>query len=157
VAAATSTGAAWNEGSCSGSIRASQKPGMDESKIQGPEHILGGLDLRLGEDHGFLPRCNSASASTMSMGGVVPISTRDFVLRSDSWAEIERLLLHLQRRNSVRDGPNRRCGHPGRHRHGLTRSASSELSRSFRPTSSCCRLASMPKLRASGWALVKRD
>jgi hypothetical protein len=93
----------------------------------------------------------SASASTMSMGGVVPISTRARVLRRDSCASSSDC-----RCTSSDAMANARSQYPRRTDRVVAaivwRNPTSEISRFFRLTSNCWRAVSMWKSRNSGCA-----
>ena len=103
-------------------------------------------------------RCaTSASASTMSIGGVVPISTRARVLRSDSCASSSDCCCTRSEAMRVRQVPVRVAHRAQRGRDGLPQLDVGDLAVLQRLTATCCRMLSMLNPRSSGCVEAERQ
>ena len=146
----TSTGTGANGGTSAGSRRSAQKSGMSGLKMS-VRSASSAVSIWASARMAASARvASSASASMMSMGGVVPISTRERVLRSDSRASSSDW-----RATSSDAMAKTRSAYAVRTPRVVIatfcRRPRSVISRLVSLVSSCRRALSMPKPRRSGW------
>ena len=116
--------------------------GIEDERAQ---RVFGGGDLACATMTASSRAATSDSASTMSIGGVVPISTRERVLRSDSCARSSDCCCDAERRHRVGEIPIG-VAHRARRRRRASaedrRRRSRDSSHSPRAAGGCCRWTS---------------